>query len=159
MWPLTTRQRLPASKECSRNCQILRPPWRLVTGKVNARYLAQPWCIEHADNVYCHSHNCPCGPHVLSHGQSPCYSADQLFPAHLNGVTTKRVRLGETELIILEPGGGGSQIPSPPTAWQWCDSGQRYRIVDFIIGGGQPGEALFAAAMRGSVHGIRFLGR
>lgn len=54
---------------------------------------------------------------ICSHTvQSPCDSAGQLFPAHLNGVTTKRVRLGETELIILEPGGGGSKPPSPPTA-------------------------------------------
>lgn len=54
---------------------------------------------------------------ICSHTvQSTCDSAGQLFPAHLNGVTTKRVRLGETELIILEPGAGGSQPPSPPTA-------------------------------------------
>lgn len=88
---------------------------------------------------------------TLSHtAQIPCDSADHLFPAHLNGVTTEWLRLGGTEPIFLELGGAGgglgrgccTRLPGPRASQHRCDSGQQFRM---LILGRQTGEGLFAA--------------
>ena len=53
---------------------------------------------------------------MCSHTDSPHATLLANFSQSISMESPKQVRLGETELIILEPGGGGSQAPSPPTA-------------------------------------------
>lgn len=53
---------------------------------------------------------------MCSHTDSPHATLMANFSQSISMESPKRVRLGETELIILEPGGDSSQAPSPPTA-------------------------------------------